>query len=141
MEAQGWFARRIDSTQLMGGVALGDLVAITLFVVVGQYQHGGAPLARPAGVFEAAAPFYVAWVLVALVAGLYTRDATVSPRRGASWSIPAWIVTVPIALALRAVAFPGNASLVFAAVSMLFGGILVVGWRTAVPVIERRFRY
>jgi Flp pilus assembly pilin Flp len=141
MEAQGWFARRIDPTQFTGGVALGDLVAIPRCVVVGQYQHGGAPLARPAGVFEAAAPFYVAWIAVALVAGLYTLDATVSPRRAVSWSIPTWIVAVPISLAIRAVALPGNASLVFAAVSTLFGGLLVVGWRTAVPVLAERFRY
>jgi len=138
MDVRVWFERRIDATQFIGALALGDLVAITLFVVIGQYQHGGAPLANPSGVLEAAAPIYVAWILIALVAGLYTADATVSARRAASWSIPAWILAVLIALPIRAVAVPGNASLVFAAVSMVFGGVLVVGWRIAAPILARR---
>lgn len=140
MDVHGWFDRRIDATQFMGALALGDLVAITLFVVVGQYQHESQPLADPMGIFEAAAPFYLGWILVALVAGLYTYDATVSARRAAAWSIPVWVLAVVIALPVRAVVLPGSGSLIFAAVSMFFGGILVVGWRIVGPALYRRYR-
>lgn len=141
MDAQGWFARHVDPTKFVGGVALGDLGAITLLVAVGQYQHGGTPLARPIVVLEGAVPFYVAWIVVALLAGLYTEDALVTSRRAAAWTIPAWIVADVVAVALRATpAFAGNLSVVFALVSMLFGGLFVVGWRSAVPVLRRRAR-
>jgi len=138
MDLRGWFVDRIDATEVIGALAVGDLVAITLFVAVGQVQHGGTPLADPGALLEAALPFYVAWPLVALPAGLYTTDATVSARRAASWSLPAWIVAVVFAQPIRAVTASGNASLVFAAVAMLFGGVLVVGWRTGAAVVLAR---
>lgn len=137
MDAAGWFRGRIDPTRAVGAIALGDLTAITLFVVVGQYQHGADPLARPLGALEAALPFYLAWILVGLAAGLFTAEAVVSARRALAWSLPAWIIAVIVALPIRVVAVSGGASLVFAVVTVVVGGVLVVGWRTAVPVLGR----
>lgn len=141
MDVRGWFDRRIDPTQLTAGVAVGDLVAITAFVVAGQYQHGSDPLANPGSVLETAAPFFVAWIFVALLGGLYTRDAFVTVRRAASWSTPAWIFAVLIALLVRATPLvPGNASLVFTAVAIVIGGALVIGFRTVVTALHTRTR-
>jgi len=97
----------------------------------------------PLGVFVGAVPFYLAWVGVAFIAGLYTEDALVSTRRSLSWSLPAWIVAAVVALLLRgSPLFRGNFSLTFGAVAFLFGGLLVLGWRTVAPTlrehVERR---
>lgn len=142
MDVRGWFDDRIDPTQTTLGVAVGDFVAITAFVVVGQaVGHGGDPLGNPVAVLEAATPFYVAWILVSLLGGLYTRDALVTVRRAASWSTPAWIFGVVIAQLVRATPlFSGNASVVFALVSIVIGGVFVIGWRVLAAVLVARLQ-
>lgn len=139
MDVRRWFERRIDPTDIVGGVAVGDLLAITLFVGIGQTHHGGDPLGNPLGVFVGAIPFYLAWIGVAFLAGLYTEDALVSTRRSISWSVPAWILAAVVALLLRgSPLFRGNFSLTFGLVALFFGGLLVLGWRALALTIRER---
>jgi hypothetical protein len=47
-----------------------------------------------------------------------------------SWTVPAWVVTVAIAMPLRATPqLSGGVAPTFIVVTLLVGGLIVVGWR------------
>jgi hypothetical protein len=123
---------RIDLSSKTAVLAVGDLAAILLFVAVGESMHGYNPLVdvgRVAGTFT---PFLVGWLLVAAAAGLYASDAPATLVQSTLVVVLAWILAVAIAQALRATSvFHGDASLVFAAVSVGVGGLLLSLWRVA----------
>lgn len=124
---------RIDRTPTTLLAAVGDVVAIGLFVLVGELSHGVDPLATPLLVLDTLAPFVVGWVLVALFGGLYTADAWRSPRRVVTRTFPAWLVADGVAQLLRATSlFHGSAAFTFYLVSAVVGGSFLVGWRLAV---------
>lgn len=136
MSTRTYLRSRVDPVALVGGLAIGDLVAIGIFVAVGQRQHGIDPLAFPAAYLEALGPFLLGWLLAAGLAGLYTRDAVLGPRRAVSWALPAWIVAAVIAQALRASSLvAGSLSPVFLLVSIGAGGVIVVSWRALVALL------
>jgi len=134
----GTFLRtRVDRSPLVPGLLLGDLAAIVVFAAIGVDHHGGDPLGDPTSVALTAAPFLIGWLLVAFVAGLYTVDAVSSVGRAASWAVPAWIVAALVGQGLRATAlFPGNTALTFVLVTILFGGLLLVGFRVVAAAVS-----
>jgi len=119
-------------------LATGDLLAIFLFVAVGEYTHGYNPLVdvgRVAGTF---APFLIGWLLLAGAAGLYASDAPTTLGRTLGVTLVSWILAVVVAQALRATSlFHGNAALAFAVVSVLIGGALLCLWRGAAALAMR----
>lgn len=120
----------------MAVLALGDLLAVLTFVVVGEITHGIDPLAQPGRVAGTLAPFLIGLAVVTIAGGLYTRDAIRSPRRAVSLIVPAWIGAVVIAQVLRSTSvFPGGAALTFAIVSVLVGGLLLLVWRLIASVV------
>lgn len=130
---------RIDTSTLTAALAAGDVGAITLFVVLGEISHGVSPVANPERVAGTLAPFLIGWTVASLVGSLYTRDALRPPVRAVSWTLPAWILAVVVAQALRATpVFPGNAALTFALVSTAVGGALLIGWRVLVAAAISR---
>lgn len=123
--------QRVDLDGSMAALALGDIVAISLFVVAGALRHGVDPVTQTGRVVGTLIPFLVGMAIAAIVGSLYTRNAISTPIRAVAWVLPAWVLAVAIAQALRASAvFPGNANLEFAAVSVLIGGFSLVVWRT-----------
>lgn len=131
--------RRVDPTSLTAGVAIGDVLLITLFVGVGEVNHGMPPWRFPMRMVGSLTPFLIGWAVTSFVGGLYTRDAWQFPLRAVSWTIPAWITAVLIAMGVRATAwFPGNAALSFGLVAVGFGLMLLVPWRTAIAVYDSR---
>jgi uncharacterized membrane protein YeaQ/YmgE (transglycosylase-associated protein family) len=128
--------RRVDPELSMAVLALGDLLAVLTFVVVGEITHGIDPLAQPGRVAGTLAPFLIGLAVVTIAGGLYTRDAIRSPRRAVSLIVPAWIGAVVIAQVLRSTSvFPGGAALTFAIVSVLVGGLLLLVWRLIASVV------
>ena len=140
MIGRSWLDQRLDFSRRTVLLAVGDVLALTGFVAAGQAQHtGGNPLADPVDLIGALAPFLIGWLVVALIGGLYTDDALVSPRRMLSWTVPAWILGATIALALRATSlFPGSINGLFPVVALAVGGILVIGWRILAAVVYSR---
>lgn len=137
MDAARYLRARVDPGPRAAALAAGDAAAIVSFAAIGAAHHGVAPLSNPAHVGRVAAPFLLGWAVAALLGGLYTRDATATPRRALSWSLPAWIVATLVGQALRATAaFPGDAAVTFVLVTVVFGGALVVGWRMLVALFE-----
>jgi hypothetical protein len=128
--------RRVDPELSMAVLALGDLLAVLTFVVVGEITHGIDPLAQPGRVAGTLAPFLIGLAVVTIAGGLYTRDAIRSPRRAVSLIVPAWIAAVVIAQVLRSTSvFPGGAALTFAIVSVLVGGLLLLVWRLIASLV------
>lgn len=138
MRTATFLRTRIDPAPLTAGLVVGDGLAILAFVTVGEFRHGADPLANPAIVLTAAAPFLVGWAVVAVLGGLYTPDAVTSVRRAASWTTPAWIVASLLGQAIRATdPIPGDTPLTFVLVALVFGGVAVVGWRVVAAAAVR----
>ncbi|MFB6189612.1 MAG: DUF3054 domain-containing protein [Halapricum sp.] len=131
--------RRFDRTRLATLVALGDVLLIALFVSVGEINHGYPPWRFPVRALGTFLPFFVGWAIVAFVGGLYTRDAWEFPLRAISWTTPAWITAVLIAMAIRATPLVhGGVEVSFALVSMVVGLVLLLPWRTVVAILDAR---
>lgn len=121
---------RVDWERRSLGLLAGDTLAITAFAAVGATHHRGWDLPDPLHVGLVAIPFLLGWVLAAVLGGLYTRDATATPRRALSWTVPAWIVAALVGQAFRATRlFPGGTAPTFVLVTVAVGGLFVVGWR------------
>lgn len=126
---------RVDLTPPMAVLAVGDLLAVLVFVVVGEITHSVDPVAQFGRVLGTLTPFLIGFAVVALLGGLYTRDAIRSPKRAVSLIVPAWVGAVLIAQVLRATSmFPGSAAVTFALVSMAVGGLLLLVWRAVAAV-------
>lgn len=131
--------RRIDRAALVGLVAVGDILLIGTFVTMGEIQHGTPPWEYPIWALETFLTFLGGWTVTAIVGGLYTTDAWKFPLRAVSWTIPAWIGAVVIAMLIRATpVVHGTVAPSFVLVSILVGLALLVPWRTAIALVENR---
>ncbi len=136
MSTSTYLQSRVDASGLSAALVAGDLLAIGGFVAAGRFQHWGSPIGDPAVFAEVLAPFLIGWTVAALLGGLYTRDAVLFPRRAVSWTLPAWVVAVAIAMALRSTReFAGGTAWTFIAVTLVVGGTMVVGWRVLAAAI------
>ncbi|EMA01123.1 Protein of unknown function [Haloarcula vallismortis] len=128
---------RIELSTRTALLAVGDLLAIAVFVGVGEMTHGINPILNPSRFAGTLTPFYIGWLFVAGLGGLYTAAATATLRTALVRTIVGWVLAVGIAQGLRSTAmFPGNAALTFALVSVFVGGTLLMLWRGSVAVVK-----
>jgi hypothetical protein len=81
------------------GLLISDILALTTFAAIGRSNHGeGLDVTE---VLVTAAPFILAWVVFSPLLGSYSRKATASIKQIPVELIVPWIVSTPIALALR----------------------------------------
>lgn len=102
--------------------AVGDVVSVLLFVVIGRRNHreGGSVVV---GAVKIAAPF-----LIGLVVGWIATRAPRAPfalRTG----LGVWASTVVVGLVLRRVVFDRGTAPAFVIVATLTLGAFLVGWR------------
>eukprot|EP00752_Nemacystus_decipiens_P006184 g5580.t2 len=110
------------------GLAVGDLVALTMFAYVGRASHGMSSF--DLGVLGTALPFLVAWLAVAPLLGAHTRSATATAGSAAKALLPAWGLAMPVAIFLRALSKGGEVPPVpFAVTSMVFTLAALMAWR------------
>jgi len=134
---------RVDPSPFTALVALGDLVCLVAFVLLGvTVGHENIdPTAQPLRVLGVVLTFAAGWAATSLVGGLYTAEARTSVRRAVAWTVPAWLGAAVVAQGIRATPFaPGNASLAFFLVSVGVVLALLVPWRALVSVLETRTR-
>jgi len=128
--------RRVDSVPAMVGLAVGDLLAITVFVVVGEISHGVDPVGQFDRVLGTLLPFLIGLGIVGIGGRLYTMHSIRSPGHAVSMILPAWVGAVIVAQLLRATAvFPGDAAITFAVVSVGVGGVLLISWRAIAAAV------
>jgi FtsH-binding integral membrane protein len=106
------------------------LLALALFVFVGQRNHETAVANPLLGVAQTTLPFIVPWLISAALLGAYHIDAREKPARFLARSLNAWLVAIPFALVFRAflqnnVAIPT----MFVITATGFGGLFLLGWR------------
>ena len=104
--------------------AVADLAVIVVFVAIGRRTHHTGSAA--AGLLRVLWPFLVGLVAGWLVTGL--ASAPLAWRR----SVPAWLVTAGVGLALRILVQGHDFKLAFTVVAFVFVGAGMLGWRGAV---------
>ncbi|WP_254543928.1 DUF3054 domain-containing protein [Halomarina pelagica] len=129
---------RIDPSLATLGLAVGDLLLVGAFVVLGEVSHFDAAfvLANPGYVLGTYLPFALGWLVVAPLVGAYGRAARSTARSAAVYAAGSWFGAVVVGQALRATAlFHGEFAATFFLVSLGVGLALLLPWRVAVSVV------
>ena len=112
---------------------LADVVCVLIFVVIGRASHhAGEGLA---GVVSTAWPFLAGLAVGELATRSWRRPFALVPT-----GVGVWLATVAIGQLLRVAAGPGT-DIAFIAVSAVFLGLFLLGWRVAaarVPAVRSR---
>jgi len=112
-------------------IVLGDLIALLLFVYIGQRDHGLVDTENQIqGLLWAGWAFALTWVIAAVLLRALPNAATLSARSLLANGLNAWLVAAPLGVLLRAY-FLGRAVIPtsFLAATLGFGGLFVLGWR------------
>jgi hypothetical protein len=120
-----------SNTRRIATLVVGDALAFLIFAAIGRSSHGEATgLAAIPQIALTAAPFAAAWFIVAPFAGAYRRDLTAQPRKMAIRTILAWLLSWPVAMALRGI-FVDHAvpPLSFALITLIFNTFILLIWR------------
>ncbi|QPV61459.1 DUF3054 domain-containing protein [Halosimplex litoreum] len=131
-------ALRVEPVPFTALVALGDLICIAAFVLLGvTVGHESIdPTANPGRVAATVLTFAAGWAVTAPLGGLYAADTYGSAKRAVALTVPAWVGAALVAQALRATAVvPGGAAATFFVVSVVVTLALLVPWRVAVSVL------
>lgn len=110
----------------------GDLLAILLFVFIGQRDHNTVDTAQPLlGVLRTAFPFLLVWLIV-------VWPVRAVPLQAAEMRLPlllgravnAWLIAAPLALMLRGFLLGGRTiPPAFMLVTLALGSLFVLVWR------------
>lgn len=128
------------SFAMPGWLAIGDLVAIGLFLAAGELRHysPGPAVERLPGTML---PFVIGWGIAAVVLGAYAADALESSSLAAVRGAVTWIGAAAIGLAIRATPyFHGGVEPTFAAVIAAVGVVSLGVWRGAVARVADQRR-
>lgn len=107
---------------------MGDLAAITLFLLIGVFHHNRAPLGA-LYFLDTVTPFVVGWLAASFVLATYAR-ASGGLTRELGWVSVTWVVADAVGLGLRSTGFfHGGAALGFVLVSLLGGAAFLFAWR------------
>jgi len=116
----------------------GDIIALLLFVFIGQADHETISPGNPlGGILLTGAPFVAAWLVIGFIYGAFRADV-LAPRVMLTRTVTAWLIALPIGLALYAFLL-GRAVIVlgFMLAAFSFGGLFILGWRMAFVFIAR----
>jgi hypothetical protein len=124
-----WWPTGVDRDTTLA-LLPGDVVAVLLFVAMGEVRHHLPPWEFPVRYVLVALPFVAGWLVVAPLAGAYARRARASVPVAVVVTLVAWFVAAAVAMGLRATEpLPGDADRVFYLVAAAFGGALLAVWR------------
>jgi len=112
-------------------LALGDMLAFLAFAAIGRGSHGEETgLAAIPQVILTAAPFAIAWFIVAPFVGVYRRELMADPRKMAARTLLGWVLSWPVAMALRGI-FVDHAvpPWTFAVIALVVNAAFLLIWR------------
>jgi hypothetical protein len=117
---------------------VGDLVALSAFLLIGEISHGIDPVADAGRVVLVAVPFLLGWVVCGSLAGAYSVGVLDSPRDLLVTTLLGWLLGDAFGQLLRSTAtLPGNADPAFFAVAFAFGSVFLLAHR-GVRLVARR---
>ncbi|MEM9777922.1 MAG: DUF3054 domain-containing protein [Chloroflexota bacterium] len=119
----------------------GDLIALLLFVFIGQIQHGLLDDANPLlNVLNTAWIFALVWLIVGWFVGAFPSDEMAFTRRNLiDKSLNAWLITTLIGVVIRA--FWIDSAVIFrsfAIATVVFGLLFLWAWRIPFLLWQRR---
>lgn len=129
----------------------GDLLALFIFIFIGQLDHETVDQANPIlGALPQAASFALPWLVAAALLGAYPSPSSgPTSHRGDFPGLPrflarslnAWLVAAPLGMVLRALLL-GRATIPvpFFLVTMGLGGAFLLGWRLIFGVLQGRLK-
>ncbi|MFL5627848.1 MAG: DUF3054 domain-containing protein [Ktedonobacteraceae bacterium] len=117
--------------QRIAVLVVGDVLAFLAFAAIGRGSHGEASgFAAIPQIVLTALPFAAAWFIVAPLVGAYRRDLTADPRKMAKRTALAWLLSWPVAMALRGIFVDhGIPPLSFAIITLIFNTVILLIWR------------
>lgn len=105
-------------------LAIGDVLALLVFTLIGLANHKDGISA--ATVLKIMGPLVIVGAIGTAVFGTYRRP-------GIRTLVPAWLVTVPVAILIRKALFDTpvtwSSTAVFIGVALAFTLLFLVGWR------------
>ena len=119
-------------------LALGDMLAFLAFAAIGRGSHGEETgLAAIPQVILTAAPFAIAWFIVAPFVGVYRRELMADPRKMAARTLLGWVLSWPVAMALRGI-FVDHAvpPWTFAVIALVVNAAFLLIWRWPYALIN-----
>jgi len=85
-------------------LVVGDAIAFLVFAAIGRSSHGeAAGLTAIPQIALTAAPFAAGWFIVAPFVVPCRRELTAQPRKMAIRTILSWVLSCPVAIALRGI--------------------------------------
>ncbi len=109
---------------------VGDLLALALFVFVGQRNHETVGANALLGIAQTTLPFIAPWIICAAIFGAYRVDSRERMTRFLARSLNAWLVAIPFALVWRAFILNSpTIQTMFVITAAGFGGLFLLGWR------------
>jgi Protein of unknown function (DUF3054) len=130
-ERAGNTGKERSTSRYIAVLASGDLLAFLAFSAIGRGSHGEATgLAAIPAVIMTAAPFAVAWFIVSPFVGVYRRELVAKPRKMAIRTFIAWVLSWPVAMALRGI-FVDHAvpPFTFALIALFVNAAFLLLWR------------
>lgn len=115
-----------------------DVALLSGLIVVGQLSHDVNPIGDPVATLESIAPFVIGWLVVAAIAGLYTRSVASSVARATRLTAVVWLAAANLGLLLRQSLFGDTAAWPFPLVITGFGLLVLVGWRIGYAAFASR---
>jgi hypothetical protein len=106
---------------------IGDTISFLVFASIGRRSHSES--GTLADVAITAAPFMLAWLMVAPWCGALQGDLLTEPRKLLSRTTVAWLIAWPIGLGLRALLLQREIPGSFALVVGITNTILLLSWR------------
>jgi len=120
-----------------GLLLAGDAISFLVFAAIGRRSH--SENGAIADVALTAAPFLLAWLVVATLAGALRGDLLLAPRRLLTRTALAWLLAWPLGLGLRALLLGREIPGSFAIVVGVANTVLLLGWRgVAAWMVTRR---
>ena len=118
----------------------GDLLAISLFVFIGQRDHNTVDAAQPLlGILRTAFPFLLVWLIVVWpVRAIPLPMGEIRLPLLLGRAINAWLIAAPLALMLRAFLLGRAIPPAFMLVTLTLGGLFVLAWRLLFWLVWRK---
>ena len=119
-----------------GALVAGDLIAFHIVTAIGLLSHGELTSFSALGeVVQIATPFAAGWFLIAPFLGAYKPEVVTAPRRVLTRSALAWLIALPIGLAIWSVVRQKSVQPAFAVVTFITNLVVLLGWRGAFALL------
>ncbi len=121
------------------GLIIGDLLALIVFVWVGQTDHGTTNDSQPIlGVIKASWEFALVWLLVGWPLDTFPQYKDWTVRTLLSRPLVTWLAAAPLGLLLRSLVLSRlNIPTLFLAATLGFGTLFLWAWRLLIILAWR----